>query len=328
MADNAQRTLYPLRFAPIFRQYIWGGRRLGTSLGKDIGEGDNFAESWEIVDHGEDQTAVAAGNLQGTTLRELVEQHPNELFGRHAPQSVFPLLVKFLDCNRNLSVQVHPDDERAAQLDPPDLGKTEAWIILDAEPGAVVYAGLKSGTTPEAFAKACRDGACDELLHQFEPQPGDCIFIPAGTVHALGEGLVVAEVQQASDTTYRLFDWNRVDADGKPRQLHLELGLEAVDYDKTEVAAQQPQPTDRPHVSRLAECDKFVIDRWQFSGEQPLGGDDRFHILVVLEGEVRVQNDPAESPLQKGQSMLLPAGCGVTQLAAADKVVFLDAYLP
>lgn len=328
MTETAGRTLYPLRFEPIFRRYIWGGRRLGTELGKPISEGDDYAESWEIVDHGDDQSRVAAGNLAGAGLRELVEEHADELFGRHTPQQVFPLLVKFLDCNRNLSLQVHPDDERAARLDPPDLGKTEAWIVMDAAPGAVVYAGLKSGTTPEEFAEACHQGTCQPLLHQFEPRPGDCIFIPAGTVHALGEGLLVAEIQQASDTTYRLFDWNRLGADGQPRPLHLERGLEAVDYQGTELAAQQPQATDRPHVARLVECDKFVIDRWQFQGERPIGGDGRFHVVVVLQGEMQVQNDPAEAPLRKGESMLLPASCGETMLATADDVVFLDSYLP
>ncbi|MEX1223531.1 MAG: type I phosphomannose isomerase catalytic subunit, partial [Pirellulales bacterium] len=193
MTETVQRKLYPLRFEPIFRRYIWGGRRLGTELGKPIGGGDDYAESWEIVDHGDDQSRVAAGNLAGACLRELVDEHADELLGRHAPQHVFPLLVKFLDCNRNLSLQVHPDDARAARLDPPDLGKTEAWIVMDAAPGAVVYAGLKSGTTPEEFSEACHQGTCQPLLHQFEPRPGDCIFIPAGTVHALGEGLLVAE---------------------------------------------------------------------------------------------------------------------------------------
>lgn len=328
MADPAHCMLYPLRFAPIFRRYIWGGRRLGTALGKAIGSGNDYAESWEIVDHGPDQTRVVAGSLQGTPLAELVAEQGDELFGRHAPRNAFPLLVKILDCNRDLSVQVHPNDERAAQLDPPDLGKTEAWIIMDASPGAVIYAGLKSGTSPEQFASACREGTCESLLHRFEPQPGDCVFIPAGTVHALGAGLVVTEIQQASDTTYRLYDWNRVDAEGQPRQLHLERGLEAIDFGATEVFPQSPRPTDRPHVARLVECDKFVIDRWHLGDERPIGGDDRFHILVVLEGQLHVQNDPAHKPLIKGETMLLPAACGETHVTAAPETVFLDAYLP
>ncbi|MCA9268615.1 MAG: class I mannose-6-phosphate isomerase, partial [Planctomycetales bacterium] len=214
--------LYPLRMQPLFRRYLWGGRRLQTVLDKPLGSGDDYAESWEIVDHGADQSVVAAGPLAGKPLADIVAQHTRELFGRHAPLAQFPLLFKLLDCNRNLSVQVHPNDQQAAALDPPDLGKTEAWVILDAAPGSVIYAGLERDCDAAALEQAISAGRVDACLGRFEPQRGDCVFIPAGTVHALGAGLLVAEIQQASDTTFRLFDWNRVGADGRPRPLHLE----------------------------------------------------------------------------------------------------------
>ncbi len=147
-----------------------------------------------------------------------------ELLGRHHPQSRFPLLVKFLDAALPLSVQVHPNDEQAARLNPPDLGKTEAWYILSADPGSTIYAGLRPGVDRQQLADAIGQGTCEKLLHHFQPKAGDCLFIPAGTVHALGAGLLVAEVQQSSDTTFRLYDWNRVGPDGKPRPLHVEQG--------------------------------------------------------------------------------------------------------
>src|SRR5262249_22949406 len=151
-----------------------------------------------------------------------------------------------LDAAHMLSVQVHPNDEQAALQTPPDLGKTEAWIILAAEPGSKVYVGLRPGVDPQQLAEAIAAGTCEELLYGFEPCAGDCLFIPAGTVHALGAGLLVAEIQQSSDTTFRLFDWNRVGPDGKPRTLHVEQALAVVDFDRGPIAPQQPQPTDRP----------------------------------------------------------------------------------
>ncbi len=321
-------ALYPLRFRPILRQYIWGGRRLGTVLGKELGPEPNYAESWEICDHGADQSTVAAGRLVGTTLHDLVTRQGPALLGRHHPLSRFPLLLKFLDAARTLSVQVHPDDARAARLDPPDLGKTEAWVVLAAEPGGTIYAGLKPGIDRQTLADAIRAGNCEDALHQFQPEVGDCVFIPAGTVHALGEGLLVAEIQQASDTTYRLFDWNRLGADGKPRPLHVEAGLEAIDFDRGPGGPQQPKPTERPAVIRLVESDKFVLDRWEFEQPQTAGGDDRFHIVSVLEGSLEVQGDPASTPLPRGGTILLPAEIGEVQLAPQDKTILLDAYLP
>jgi len=321
-------ALYPLHFRPLFRRYIWGGRRLGTLLGKPIGPEDDYAESWEICDRGPDQSVVEHGRLAGATLGQLACGRGEELLGRHHPRDRFPLLLKFLDAHRTLSVQVHPDDARAARLMPPDLGKTEAWVVLAAEPGSTIYAGLKPGVGRESLAEAIREGKCEHLLHQFQPEVGDCVFLPAGTVHALGEGLVVAEIQQASDTTYRLFDWNRLGPDGKPRPLHVEQGLEAVDYDLGPVGPQQPQETSRPGVSRLVECDKFVLDRWLFDAPQPAGGDRRCHIISVLEGLLQVAGDPTGSSIPPGGTVLLPAALGRVELRPQGNVVLLDAYLP
>lgn len=320
--------LTPLRFKPQFRRYLWGGRRLGTVLGKPIGEGDDYAESWEVVDHGDDQSIVAAGPLAGWTLRRLHEELPRELYGAHSVGERFPLLLKFLDANRKLSVQVHPDDAMGATLDPPDLGKTEAWYVLAADPGAKLYCGLAPGVGPERLANAVASGTCDEVLHVVEPSAGDCIFIPAGTVHALGDGLVIAEIQQSSDTTFRLFDWNRVGADGKPRQLHVEQGLAATDFERGPVEPVVGEAVG-PGRTRLVACDKFLWDRCELAEETSLGGDGRFHIIAVVEGEIDVAGDPVGQPLVRGQSMLLPAGLPPTACTPRHgSATVLDAYLP
>ena len=321
-------ALYPFRFQPILRRYLWGGRRLGTKLGKPLGEGDDYAESWEIVDHGSDQSVVAAGTLAGTTLREIVAHAPEQLWGagRRPPQ--FPLLFKFLDAHRTLSVQVHPDDSQAARLDPPDLGKTEAWYVLDAEPGSRIYAGLQRGVDRDTLQQAVVRGECERCLHSWEPQAGECIFIPAGTVHAIGAGLLIAEIQQASDTTFRLFDWNRVDAAGHPRALHIEQSLATIDYQRGPVGPQQPQSTSSPERVRLVDCEKFVFDRWQFEEPIVCGGDDRFHLLAIVEGKVQVAGEPSGDVQPLGTTLLLPAACGPTKVTPVGAAVVLDMYLP
>jgi mannose-6-phosphate isomerase len=337
--------LYPFKFHPVFKRYLWGGRRLGTVLGKPIGAGDDYAESWEVADHDQGQSVIANGPLAGTALHKLVRERGEELLGRHAPQARFPLIFKYLDCQRDLSVQVHPDDFAAARLSPPDLGKTEAWLVLDAAPGSRVFAGLKSVIDRETLAREVAKGRTELCLHSFEARAGQVVFIPAGTVHALGAGLLVAEIQQASDTTFRLYDWNRVGPDGEPRQLHVEQSLGAINYAAKQVYPQSPQPTGQPHVERLVSCDKFILDRIVATKEQPLGGDNRFHILSVLEGEAllgispagRISRDVSASTtsnevslvtLLSGQTVLLPACLPPVLLGSTTRAVLLDMYLP
>ena len=321
--------LYPLRFRPILRRYLWGGRRL-ESLGKRLGEGSDYAESWEIVDRSGDQSVVAAGPLSGVALGQLVRQCGAALLGRHAGLTQFPLLMKFLDAHDRLSIQVHPNDEQASLLDPPDLGKTEAWVILAADPGSHLYAGLRPGVTRETFARDLERNACPQCVARIEPAVGDCFFLPAGVVHALGPGLLVAEIQQASDTTYRLYDWERLGSDGRPRPLHVDAALEAIDFDYGPIAPQQPQTTLRPYVERLVSSDKFVLDRWRLSqatAKATAGGDQRCHIVTVLEGAVEIVGDPS-GPLERGGVALLPAELGPVAIRPLGDVVLLDAYLP
>lgn len=334
-------SLTPLRFRPLFRRYLWGGRRLETLLCKSIGVEADYAESWEVVDHGPDQSIVAAGSFAGATLADLLASHPNDLLGKHvahvpsvslsgscAVRPQFPLLLKFLDAHQNLSVQVHPNDAQAARRLPPDLGKTEAWVVLHREPGARIYAGLKRGFDRRAFEREVHRGTTELCLHQFEPAVGDCVYIPAGTVHALGQGLVVAEIQQSSDTTFRIFDWNRVGPDGQPRPLHLAEALDVIDFAAGPIEPSVPVPLNPLPGERLVSCAKFVLQRWRLASEITIGGDECFHLLVVVEGEVVVEGDPTGASLRFGDTMLLPASLGKTRLTPVRPSVVLDVYLP
>ncbi len=223
--------LYPLRFQPIFKPAIWGGRRLAEMFPGAPAEGP-IGEAWVLSDHGDDVSVVADGPLTGTTLRELMRDRREELLGPSlAHHETFPLLLKFIDARENLSVQVHPNDDLAQELAGVSRGKSEAWVVLHAEPGSRIYAGLKEGVDRPRLEKAIAEGTVADCLHSFEPTVSDCVYLPAGTIHALGGGITIFEVQQTSDTTYRLFDWNRVDAKtGRPRDLHIEKALASTDF--------------------------------------------------------------------------------------------------
>jgi mannose-6-phosphate isomerase len=191
-----------------------------------------------------------------------------------------------------------------------------------------VFAGLTPGIDRPALTKEVRQGTTERCLHRFHPKPGDCLFIPAGVVHALGAGLLVAEIQQSSDTTFRLFDWNRVGPDGRPRPLHVEAALATIDYARGPVEPQVPRPTAEPGTCRLVECDKFILDRREFYSPQTIGGDDRFHILAVTSGECRLSGDPLEDPLRMGGVALLPVGAAEVAIAPHGNCTLLDAFLP
>jgi mannose-6-phosphate isomerase len=314
---------YPLRFRPLFRRYMWGGRRLQTMLGKPIGQED-CAESWEIVDHGADQSVVVNGPLAGWTLHQLIVRHGPELLGQHYPQSRFPLLLKLLDCHRDLSVQVHPNDQQAALLTPPDMGKTEAWVVLHADPGSRIYAGLKSGVDRRTLQQGLETGRVTDCLHWFSPQVGDCVFIPAGTVHALGAGLVVAEIQQASDTTFRLYDWDRIGPDGQPRPLHIQQALDVINYKMGPVRPKVPQSQEGITSERLVQCDQFILERRVIETPQRLGEGDRFRLFAVIDGRFSV----ADQAFGLGDVILLPAAADSLVCQPMDRAVILDILLP
>ena len=319
---------YPLRFRPVLKQTIWGGRKLGDVLGKPIGEEDNYAESWEIVDHGDDQSVVDIGPLQGKSLCDLVSHHRDWLLGNTGSEQApaFPLLFKYLDCNRVLSVQVHPCDDYGSKMTIPDRGKTEAWYIVSSEPDSVIYAGLKEGVDRQALKEAIDACETQRVLHAFHPVAGDVVFIPAGTVHALGAGLLVAEIQQSSNTTFRLFDWNRMGADGKPRDLHIEQSLEVSDYESGPVAPRSSDP-NLTGWQQLVACDKFVLQALE-SGSDCLAGDNQFHILTVPRGSAVISWDQEEMSLSGGDSCLLPAAMPVVSARIEGDGTLLAMHLP
>lgn len=304
--------LYPLRFEPIVKELIWGGRRLESVLGKPLGPGTQYAESWEISDHRQDVSVVAEGPLAGTSLRELLHARAGDLLGSRAvPRTQFPLLVKFIDAHQVLSVQVHPDDERGRIL-ANDNGKTEAWVILHAEPGSLIYAGLNDGVTRSDFTAALASGAVEPLLHRFEAKPGDCILIPAGTIHAIGAGVVLAEIQQMSDATFRVHDWGRLGADGRPRELHVAQAIECIDFDRGPV---EPWPTKvEPYPGGthewLAVSPYFSLERLRLRGRASLGTSYFATIVLGLEGTAEIEHGGVSHPLGLGETLLLPACLG------------------
>ncbi len=310
---------YPLRFRPVLKQTIWGGRRLGDQLGKPIGDESNYAESWEVVDHGDDQSIVDNGELAGQSLGQIMATQRNWLMGSDTPggptsaAGAFPLLLKYLDCNRVLSVQVHPDDAYGMKMSKPDLGKTEAWYVVTSDPGSLIYAGLQQDVDQVMLREAIAAGQTEQALHSFHPSPGDVVFIPAGTVHALGAGLVIAEIQQSSDTTFRLHDWNRVDDRGNARPLHIEPSLAVTDYHSGPVAARRCDPSVSGWQEMVA-CDKFIMDVME-GGTAAIGGDGKFHIVTVPRGQAILRFGDQSMMLGAGDSVLLPATIGECTLA-------------
>ncbi len=322
--------LYPMSFEPILRQLIWGGRRLGTVLKKHLGTASDYAESWEISDYRDAVSVVNAGPLKGTSLRELIRERGAELLGeRMSTVEQFPLLVKFIDANEVLSVQVHPNDEQGQRLSG-DGGKTEAWVVMAVQPGGLIYAGLKEGVQRPDFEAAIKAGTVPKLLHAIEPRPGDCILIEAGTVHAIGAGVLLAEIQQTSDATYRVDDWGRTGPDGKPRALHLREALEVIDFDRGPVSPIIPKAETHAWGKRepLARSEFFEFDRWSLQASTTLGREQEFTILLGLEGQSSVIHNGESHPLGFGSSMLVPASVGRFEIEPIGASTVLSCVVP
>lgn len=319
----------PLEFRPILKRVRWGGRRL-AALGKTLGDGDDYAESWELADHDDGRSVVEGGEYEGWTLDRLVAERGGELFGRHAGLAQFPLLVKFLDANDRLSVQVHPTDDLAKRFDPRENGKTEAWVVVDAKPGSRLYAGLNEGVTAEELRNASEQGAVEALLHSFEVAPGECVFIPAGTVHAIGEGILLAEVQQMSNLTFRLYDWGRTGGDGRPRPLHLDEAIACTDFTRGPVRPVDPHRTEHRHgvTDDLVRSEYFVLRRHVLERDHALPADDRFRILVALDGTGDLACDGTANRFALGRTALIPAACPAVTIHPLGEMTVLEAFLP
>ncbi|MGB8169420.1 MAG: type I phosphomannose isomerase catalytic subunit [Chthoniobacteraceae bacterium] len=286
----------PIVFEPLFMERVWGGRRLESLFGKRLPPSARIGESWEIVDREDAQSVVHDGPLQGLTLNELWTQHRDTIFGAGLPDAPrFPLLFKLLDAQERLSVQVHPRPGNASSLG--GEPKTEMWYILDALLESDLYAGLRRGVTRADFEIALREGRVAEMIHHFPVKAGDSIFIPSGRIHAIGTGNVIFEVQQNSDTTYRVFDWNRLGLDCQPRALHIEESLQSIDFDDFE-------PTLAP-VGReeLAACDYFRVEKWSLPAPRASHGRGRFALFCVTDGAVECSG----REFRRGDFFLIPA---------------------
>lgn len=321
-----------LEFHPVLKRIRWGGRRLGTVLGKPIGPENDYAESWEVSTHPHGMSIVKDGPFAGWTLQRLIEQFPREILGSHHVGGDFPLLIKFLDAHDRLSVQVHPDDERARQFEPDGRGKTESWVILSADPGARLFVGLKEGVTPERLRHSLDEGTVESCLHSFPVSAGDCVFIPAGTVHAIGEGILLAEIQQSSDITFRLYDWGRLGSDGQPRPLHIEEALQCIDWERGPVSPLVPQVLSPPpaKTEQLVDCPCFLTRR--YTAEEPfaLQTNDSFLVVMTLQGSGQLDSGSETRPLHRGTTVLIPACCPVVTVTPHDNtpLILLTATQP
>lgn len=315
----------PLHFQPIYQTRPWGGRELERRLGRPLPDAAPYGESWEIVDRPEAQSVVRTGPLAGLSLRQVLERHGAEVLGPgRDPSRRFPILVKWLDCRERLSLQVHPPAAVA-----PSLGgepKTETWYVAHAEPGAGLLCGLRRGADRAAFEAALRAGALDPLVHRVTVGAGDTMFTPSGRLHAIDAGCLILEIQQNSDTTYRVYDWGRVGLDGKPRQMHVRESLASIDF-----ADFEPEPlraAQVPQGGTVAACAEFRIRRWTGPASLELpAGDCR--LVGVASGEVAcsVHGGAAET-WSAGVNVLLPHACGVTLgLAAGSAVLVTDSFL-
>jgi mannose-6-phosphate isomerase len=313
------------------RRLIWGGRRLGTVLHKPVGDGSDYAESWEISDYRDHVSVVQQGSLAGTTVRELICTRGEELLGRALwPRDQFPLLIKFIDAHQDLSVQVHPDDETGRRL-AGDNGKTETWVIVDSEPGSLIYAGLMPGIGREALARAIQSGEVEPQLHRVAARTGDCILIESGTVHAIGAGVLLAEIQETSDATFRVYDWGRVGPDGKPRPLHIREALESINFERGPVNPIMPQAEQGSGGvlrERLSRSDYFALERLTLSQPATVGYHDRFTVLMGLEGKAEIRHGAESVGLDFGQTLLLPAALGSCVIVPRDHARILACVVP
>lgn len=329
MRSSKGGMFYPLQFRPVFQERIWGGRKLEELYGKELPAGKAIGESWEVSDREEAQSVVVNGPLAGKTLRDLMKEAGREVMGKgKSLEGRFPLLVKILDAREKLSLQVHPPAEKAKELG--GEPKTEMWYIAAAEPGASLYVGLRKGVTREEFERRIREGTVADCFHRVEVKAGDTMFLPSGRVHAIGGGLVIFEIQQNSDTTYRVFDWNRVDAQGKGRELHVKESLECIDWEdfEPEVTGTEALEVDTStiHIEALVEDPLFTVELVTARPGAHLDYSLRAPKVVgVISGTVKVLHAEHPVELRAGEFCLLPAGMGRAKLESQAAGQFLVA---
>lgn len=324
-------ALHPLRFTPVYKDYLWGGTRIADMFGRDTGSGI-CAESWEVSDRDDGMSVVAEGRLSGTPLRSLMETRAREITGEAAANGDrFPLLVKLIDAAKDLSVQVHPHDDNAAAVG--GEPKSELWYLLDAADGAMLYRGFKDGVDREVLERALEGNWVEDMLARWRVQPDDAVYVPGGTVHAIGAGCLILEIQQNSNTTYRLYDWNRTGPDGKPRELHHDEAFQVIRW------GNDGEHLVRPAIDLVGEgwmqervlaTPYFRVDRLTVTaGYDEVPAERGMSILFVREGGGRITSDGFEATLTPGTTWLVPAGlAGVHLEPEGDHLVLITARPP
>jgi mannose-6-phosphate isomerase len=323
--------LYPLQFKPIYKEKIWGGQKIKTVLGKDFGNLPNCGESWLISEYGEDISEVEGGALEGISLTELIKEYKDRLLGKAVYErygSRFPLLVKFIDANEDLSIQVHPGDALAEKRHN-SFGKTEMWFVLQADQGAKLITGFNKPLDKEEYLKAFNEGNLVKILNQEDVFAEDMFFIPAGRVHTIGKGILLTEIQQTSDLTYRIYDFDRKDSQGKTRELHIDEALDAIDY--TYYKQYKTVYENRPNEPvSLAKCDYFQTQKLQL--DKPLKRDysklGSFVIYVCYEGSFEIRCGGKSFGFEKGDAVLLPSIFKNITIVPKNEVKLLESFVP
>lgn len=307
--------------------YIWGGNRLREEYGKTL-DSDKIAESWELSCHKDGQSVVADGEYKGKTLSEYIAAKGNAVLGANCARfEYFPILIKLIDAKDNLSVQVHPSNDYAMRVEG-EYGKTEMWYIVDCEEGAELLYGFKHEISREEFAQRIADNTLLEVTNNVPVHKGDVFFIEAGTLHAIGKGILIAEIQQNSNTTYRIYDYGRVGADGKPRQLHVEKACEVTQLVPPKYPTKvqgAPQKLDGGTMTLLRSCEYFNVNRLQLDGEVKLSADEKsFNSILVLDGSCTISANGESVYAQKGDSLFVDAGTGAYTINGSGQLIITD----
>ena len=323
-------ALYPLKFKPWFRKMIWGGSKMRTMLGKDL-KFDDCGESWEISAVQGHLSVVSNGFLKGNTIQEIIEVYMGDLVGEAVYMKFgieFPLLVKFIDSNQDLSIQVHPNDELAKKRHNA-FGKTEMWYVLDAEASSTLFTGFNRALTRDEYLTILKEGSILSILNEEKVSKGDVFYLPAGRVHALRSGILLAEIQQTSDITYRIYDWDRVDSQGKSRDLHNELALDAIDYHHYEDYRIRYSP-EKDKSTALVRSDYFVTSLLKIT--KPAWKDytliDSFIILICVEGMGKINYGKESISFGLGETILIPADLKEIEIVPEIPMTILEVYVP
>jgi mannose-6-phosphate isomerase len=324
-------ALYPLKFQPILKSKIWGGQKLSSCLNKDISALENCGETWEISGVETEQSVVSNGFLQENELNELVETYMGDLVGDHVFEQFgnqFPLLFKYIDANDYLSVQVHPDDALALARHN-NFGKTEMWYVVEAAPDAVLISGFNQPTSKESYLEALEKGTIKDILRFEKAEKGDVFYIPAGRIHAIGPGIVLAEIQQTSDITYRIYDWQRKDEQGNYRELHTDLALDAINFSLSDSSKKHAESTINS-TKELVRSKYFVTNQLIFDKkvEKVYATIDSFVVYMCLEGSYTIAYEDSTMTVNKGETVLIPAIITEITLIPHAQTTLLEVYIP